>query len=300
MWTDADDTQSRESLDEAVRLGCTFFDTAWSYGRGHSERLLGELVRRHPARRLHTASKIPPRNLVWPARAGTSLDYAFPPEHIREYTERTIENLALPRVDLMQFHVWDDAWARDDRWRRAMDDLRREGLIGGVGISVNTWEPANVLETLRTGAVDAVQVVYNIFEQSPEDELFPLCREMNIAVIARVPFDEGSLGGAITRDSRWSEGDFRNSYFAPRNLERTLERVDAIRAELPEGATLPEIALRFVLSNPVVSTVIPGMRRQRHVRANIAASDAGPLPPALLERLRAHRWDRSLAEWGVG
>ena len=297
QWSDADEVECRASLEESVRLGFNFFDTAWAYGRGYSERLLGDVVRAHPSTRLYTASKIPPKNLTWPSRRGMTLDEVFPPDHIREYTERTLENLGLPRVDLMQFHVWEDAWARDPRWQKAMYDLKREGLIGAVGVSVNRWEPGNVLDTLRTGLVDAVQVIYNIFDQSPEDELFPLCRELEIGVIARVPLDEGSLTGTLTKETTFPEGDFRHTYFGPKNLGPTVDRVEKLKADVPEGMTLPEMALRFILSNPDVDTVIPGMRRLAHVRANAATSDAGPLDPALIERLRAHRWDRKPSEW---
>jgi len=296
-WSGADDDRSRESLAESIRLGCNFFDTAWGYGEGHSERLLGEAVRAHPDRRLYTASKIPPKNRQWPSRRGMTLDEVFPPDHIREYAERTLENLALPRVDLLQFHVWEDAWARDARWQRAMEDLKREGLVGGVGVSVNRWEPANVLETLRTGLVDAVQVIYNVFDQAPEDALFPLCEELDVAVIARVPFDEGSLTGTLTRESRWPEGDWRNLYFVPENLGPTVERVEALRPLVPAGMTMPELALRFILGDPRVSTVIPGMRRVEHVRANLGAGDGTGLTPELRERLRAHRWDREPTSW---
>lgn len=297
QWSGSDDERSREALREAARLGCNFFDTAWAYGKGHSERLLGELVRATPERRLYTASKIPPKNAQWPARAGTPLEEVFPPEHIRDYARRTLENLGLERVDLLQFHVWDDAWADDERWQRAMDDLRREGAIGGVGVSVNRWEPTNVVRTLRTGLVDAVQVIYNVFDQAPEDELFPLCEELDVAVIARVPFDEGSLTGALTRESRWPEGDFRRVYFGPENLGPTVERVEALRPLVPEGMTMPEMALRFILGDPRVATVIPGMRSVAHVRANLAAGDGRALPPALRDRLREHRWDRVPTAW---
>jgi aryl-alcohol dehydrogenase-like predicted oxidoreductase len=280
-----------------VRLGCNFFDTAWAYAAGRSERLLGELVRRHAGRRLYTASKIPPKNQEWPSRRGVPLDEVFPPDHIREYAEKTLENLALPRVDLLQFHVWEDAWARDERWQRAMDDLKREGLVGGVGVSVNRWEPWNVLETLRTGLVDAVQVIYNVFDQAPEDELFPLCQELDVAVIARVPFDEGSLTGTLTKDSRWPEGDWRNLYFVPENLHATVDRVEALRPLVPAGMPMAELALRFVLSDPRVATVIPGMSSARHVAANIGASDGRALPSELRDQLRSHRWDREPTEW---
>ncbi|HKO17063.1 MAG TPA: aldo/keto reductase [Gemmatimonadaceae bacterium] len=302
-WTGSDDDETRASLREAVRLGCTFFDTAWGYGRGHSERLLGELLRETAAADLpgsgplYTASKIPPKNLTWPSRRGFTLDDCFPPDHIREYAEKTLENLGTDRVDLLQFHVWEDAWARDERWQATMTDLKREGLIGGIGVSVNRWEPWNVLETLRTGVVDAVQVIYNIFDQAPEDELFPLCRELDIAVIARVPFDEGTLTGALTKESTWPEGDWRRLYFVPENLGPSVDRAEALKELVPPGMILPELALRFILSEATVSTVIPGMRRLSHVRANLAASDAGPLPTPLLDALRAHRWDREPTAW---
>jgi aryl-alcohol dehydrogenase-like predicted oxidoreductase len=298
-WTGSDDTESQAALEEAVRLGCNFFDTAWAYGEGHSEKLLGALVRAHPETRLYLASKIPPKNRIWPSRRGFTLDEVFPPDYIREYTEKSLENLGLERLDLMQFHVWEDAWARDDRWQRAMDDLKREGLITGVGISINRWEPANALQTVRAGLIDAVQVIYNIFDQAPEDELFPLCREKNVAVIARVPFDEGSLTGTLTKETRWPEGDWRNLYFCKENLDSTVDHVEALRPIIPGGMTMPEVALRFILEEPAVSTVIPGMRKLPHVRANIGTSDGAGLPEGLHDALRAHRWDRTPTSWSM-
>ena len=296
-WTGSNDEESRAALDEAVRSGINFFDTAWGYGKGHSEALLGELVRAHPDKRLYSATKIPPRNLIWPSRRGFTLDETFPPEHIREYTSRSLDNLGLSRVDLMQFHVWEDTWARDERWQRTMDDLKREGLIGGVGVSINRWEPWNALDTLRTGQVDAVQVIYNIFDQAPEDELFPLCAELDIAVIARVPFDEGTLTGTLTRDTRWPQGDWRNTYFVPANLNASVDHAEALRPVVPSDMTMPELSLRFILSNDQVSTIIPGMRRLRHVQSNAAVSDGAPLSPSLLGELKQHRWDRTPTEW---
>lgn len=296
-WAESIDEESVQSLNEAVRLGCNFFDTAWAYGEGHSERLLGQALRDRPDTWLYVATKIPPKNLKWPSQRGYKLEEVFPPDHIREYTLRSLENLGIQRIDLMQFHVWEDAWAHDERWQRAVEELKREGLIAGIGISINRWEPWNALETLRTGQIDSVQVIYNIFDQAPEDELFPLCQELNIAVIARVPFDEGSLTGTLTKDTTWPEGDWRNTYFVPENLHASVDRADALKPVVPEGMTMPEMSLRFILSNPVVSTVIPGMRKLSHVRANLATSDGKGLPPELLERLREHRWDREPTEW---
>ena len=296
-WSGSDDDESRRSLQHAVDLGCTFFDTAWGYGAGHSEGLLGELVRANPGKQLYTASKIPPKNFQWPSRRGDTIENAFPPDHIREYTQKSLANLGLPSVDLMQFHVWEDDWAADEGWQRAVADLKRDGLVKAFGISINRWEPWNAIRTLRTGMIDAVQVIYNIFDQNPEDELFPVCRELHIGVIARAPFDEGSLTGMLTMDTRWPEGDWRNGYFVPENLNASVEHADALKPLVPAGMTMPNMALRFILSNPDVSTVIPGMRKLQHVDANIAASDAGPLPAELLAQLREHRWVRQPTEW---
>ena len=198
----------------------------------------------------------------------------------------------MPTVDLQQFHVWSDAWADDPSWQRAVSALKEEKLVRAIGVSINRWQPTNVLKTLATGLVDAVQVVYNIFDQAPEDVLFPECQRRGIAVIARVPFDEGSLTGTLRADSRWPEGDFRNIYFQPENLRNTIERVDRLLPDLPQDMSLPETALRFILENPTVSTVIPGMRKLRHVESNLAVSDGRRLSPDDMARLRRHRWDR--------
>jgi aryl-alcohol dehydrogenase-like predicted oxidoreductase len=296
-WSGSNDAESLASLQLALDLGCNFFDTALAYGEGRSERLLGELVRTNPGRRIYTATKVPPKNREWPSRREFPLDDVFPPDHIRVCVERSLEHLGLPGVDLLQFHVWEDGWADDQRWQRAVADLRRQGLIRAIGISINRWEPWNALRTLRTGLVDAVQVVYNIFDQAPEDELFPLCRELDIAVIARVPFDEGTLTGTLTRETRWPEADWRNLYFRGAKLEASVTHAEALEPLLRDGMTMSELALRFILSNPDVSVVIPGMRKAQHVQSNIATSDAGPLPDELVTALRAHRWDRQLASW---
>ena len=271
QWGPVDDGESQAALAQAVELGCNFFDTV--------------------------ATKIPPKNYRWPPRREDRLDDIFPRGYIRECTERSLENLDRTHIDLMQFHVWEDAWAHDERWQKEVRELTDEGLVTAWGISLNRWEPWNGLETLRLGIIDSVQVIYNIFDQAPEDELFPLCRDLDVAVIARVPLDEGSLVGALTEQSRWPEDDWRHTYFGPENLPPTLTRVDALRPLVPDGMTLAELALRFILANPDVSTVIPGMRHRRHVRSNLAVSDGYPLPSELLDEMRKHRWDREPAEW---
>ncbi len=291
-WTGSDDRTSMSVLQAAVDAGITFFDSASVYGAGHSDQLMGALARTNPSAGLFLASKVAPKNREWPARPGDRVRDAFPPDHVRRSVEGILRQVGLEMLDLVQFHVWQDAWADDPGWQRAVENLKRDGLVRHVGISVNRREPANVLQTLRTGLIDAVQVVYNVFDQAPEDELFPLCRELGVAVIARVPLDEGSLAGTLTLDSRWPDGDWRNSYFGPASLAETIPRVEALRPLIPEGETMAQLALRFILANPDVTTVIPGTRSPAHLAANVAAADAGPLPPDLVTALRAHRWDR--------
>jgi aryl-alcohol dehydrogenase-like predicted oxidoreductase len=230
--------------------------------------------------------------MKWPARSEYAASDAYPADHILEYTKKSLENLDTDVIDLQQFHVWSDAWADDDGWKRGVRAVKEEGLVRAFGISVNRWQPTNVIRALESGLIDSVQVVYNVFDQNPEDELFPECRRRNIAVIARVPFDEGSLTDTLTADTTWPAGDFRNIYFQPENLRNTLDRVARLRPVVPAGMTMPELALRHILQEPTVSTVIPGMRKMRHVDANLQASDGTELPAPLMAELKRHRWDR--------
>ena len=296
-WTGSDDERSLAALQRAIDLGCNFFDTAWGYGEGHSEGLLGQIIRDNPGKKLYTATRIPPKNFIWPSRREFSLDDCFPPDHIEKYVYSSLKNAGLEKFDLMQFHVWEDHFVEDDRWARKMDDLRSQGLIGAVGISINRWEPWNGVKTVRSGLIDAVQVIYNIFDQNPEDELFPACEEMDVAIIARVPFDEGTLTGNLTLESSWPEGDWRNTYFVPENLKSSVEHAEVLKPLVPDDISMPEMALRFILNEERVSTIIPGMRKLKHVDANIGTSDAGPLPEELHARLRAHRWERTPTKW---
>jgi aryl-alcohol dehydrogenase-like predicted oxidoreductase len=296
-WTGSDDDESIQSLQRSVELGCNFFDTAFAYGDGHSERLLGQLIEQNPSVKLYSATKIPPKNRKWPSRRGALLDDVFPADYIHEMVDTSLRNLGTESLDLMQFHVWEDDWAKDERWIRACEDIKRAGKVHAWGVSVNRWEPDNCLETLKTGMIDAVQVIYNIFDQNPEDHLFPLADELKVAIIARVPFDEGTLTGTMTKETRFAEGDWRNTYFVPENLNASVDRAEALRPLIPTGMTMPEMALRFILAHPTVSTIIPGMRKLRHVEANIAASDGKTLSAALLGQLKAHRWDRTPTRW---
>jgi len=292
-----DDRQSAASLQQAADAGCNFFDSAWAYGSGKSDQLLGQLIRDDLGKRLYAASKIPPKNFRWPALPSYKYADVFSPDHVFRFANLIRKNLGADTIDLLQFHVWDDSWTDDPDFRKTVEQLKRDNAIRAFGLSLNRWEPWNGIKVIRTGLVDAVQVIYNIFDQAPEDELFPLCREMNIGTIARVPLDEGSLGGKMTTETRFPEGDWRGRYFSPENLAPTIERVERLKHILPESMTLPELAIRFVLSNPTVSTTIVGMRKPEHVAADVSYSDKGPLPADLIAQLRHHRWDRRPAEW---
>jgi len=296
-WKDSDDQQSMASLQQSVDLGCNFFDTAWAYREGHSDGLLGEILRGNRGKRLYAASKIPPKNRRWPASPKDPYAETFPMDHVLRHADLIREKLRVDCIDVLQFHVWDDHWADEPDFRATVERLKGDGIIRAFGLSLNRWEPENGLRAIRTGLVDTVQVIYNLFDQSPEDELFPLCRELNVGVIARVPLDEGSLGGKLTPETKFPSGDWRAHYFGAENLAATLPRVDRLKSILPPGVSLPELALRFILAEPVVSTTIIGMRKPGHVRDNVAASDAEPLSPALLQELRKHRWDRRPAPW---
>jgi aryl-alcohol dehydrogenase-like predicted oxidoreductase len=286
-----------EALQLSLDLGCNFYDTAWAYGDGHSERLLGQLIRNNPEKEIITATKVPPKNGKWPADPKDKLEDVFPGEHIIEYTKRSLDNLGIERIDVQQLHVWEDSWADNLIWSDAAQQLKEEGLIRLFGLSLNRWEPWNGLKAIRSGLVDSIQVIYNIFDQAPEDELFPLCQELEVGVLARVPLDEGGLGGKLRMDTRFPEDDWRSVYFGSVNLGPTVERAEALEQVLPDGMSLPELAMRFSISHPAVSTSIPGMRRGEHVEANIAVSDGQPLPGDLVAKLRAHRWDRKVAPW---
>lgn len=296
-WTGSEDQESLDSLQRAIDLGCNFFDTAWAYGDGHSEQLLGKILRGNSGKTLYTATKVPPKNRQWPARTESSLEDCYPPEYVEEYVNKSLENLGLPTLDLMQLHTWQDHWLDDKRFRSIVEKLLTSGKVRAFGISQNRWEPSNGVRAVREGIVDVVQIIYNIFDQNPEDELFPACRENDVAVIARVPFDEGTLTGTLTVDSTWPKGDWRNIYFVPENLKPSVARADALKPLLRDGMTMPEMALRFILDNKDVSTIIPGMRKLRHVESNLAASGKGPLTAQLHAELRKHRWDRKPTNW---
>jgi aryl-alcohol dehydrogenase-like predicted oxidoreductase len=293
QWMGAEDDESLRALGRAIDLGLTFIDTALGYGDGHSERLVGQTVRERDET-VHVATKIPPKNGIWPAPSGLHPNETFPADHVRECTETSLKNLGLETIDVQQFHVWQDEWLGEGDWQEAVEDLKREGKIRHFGVSINDHQPANAVKLIETGLVDTVQVIYNVFDQSPEDELLPACQEHGVGVIVRVPFDEGALTGAITPETEFDEGDFRNHYFRDDRKREVQERVLAIVSELGvTGDEIAEISLRYILSHPAVSTVIPGMRSVRNVERNMRVGDGRGLPEDQVRLLKNHRWVRN-------
>jgi aryl-alcohol dehydrogenase-like predicted oxidoreductase len=292
-WLGAKDEESLKALNRAVDLGLNFIDTALAYGEGHSERLVGKIVADRDEE-IYVATKVPPKNLQWPAPSGLHPDDVFPGDYVRQCTEESLKNLGVEALDVQQFHVWQDEWLGDGDWQEAVEDLKREGKIRSFGVSINDHQPANALKLIETGVVDTVQVIYNVFEQSPEDELFPACQEHNVGVIVRVPFDEGALTGNITPETEFDEGDFRNHYFRDDRKQEVQERVRAIISEMGVGEDeIAEVALRYILSHPAVSTVIPGMRSVRNVERNMRVGDGQGLPEDQVRLLKNHRWVRN-------
>jgi aryl-alcohol dehydrogenase-like predicted oxidoreductase len=292
MWLGAQDDESLAALNRAADLGVNFIDTALAYGDGHSEQLVGRVAREREER-IVVATKIPPKNKRWPAPDGIDPDEAFPADYVRECTETSLRNLGVDTIDVQQFHVWSDEWVGRGSWLDGIEALKSEGKIRAFGVSINDHQPANAIKLIESGAVDTVQVIYNVFDQAPEDELLPACRQHDIGVIARVPFDEGSLTGRIGPDTEFPEGDFRNRYFAGDRKQQVADRVQGILDDLGiDREQLPEVALRYVLSHPAVSTVIPGMRTVRNVERNAATGDGRGLPPEQAEALKRHRWIR--------
>jgi aryl-alcohol dehydrogenase-like predicted oxidoreductase len=293
QWIGADDDESVRALERAIDRGLNFIDTALAYGPDHSERLVGEVVRGR-SETVHVATKVPPKNLVWPAAPGVGVEEVFPARHVRRCAERSLGNLGLDTIDLLQLHVWQDDWLGTGEWLQTIDELKAEGKIRFFGISVNDHQPQSAVRAVREGVVDTVQVIYNVFDQSPEDELLPACAEHGVGVLARVPFDEGGLTGRIGPDTTFPDGDFRNLYFKDDRKREVADRAQAVVDDLGRPLEdLPEVALRYVLSSDAVSTVIPGMRSLRNVDRNVAVADGAGLPADQVERLKAHRWVRN-------
>ena len=291
-WGERDDKAALAALERALELGLTFIDTALGYGEGHSEQLVGQAVRAS-GKEVVVATKVPPKNRVWPAQKGSTLSETFPKDYVLECTDKSLENLGMERVDVLQFHVWDDAWTEQDEWRETVQELKSSGRVRAFGLSINDHEPDNALAALETGLVDSVQVIYNIFDQSPQERLLPVCERLGVGVIVRVALDEGGLTGAITPETEFEEGDWRASYFKGDRKRQVYERTQALGFLTEDGSSLAEAALRFVLSHPAVSTVIPGMRSPGRVEQNVRVSDGNYLSVKTLDELKAHAWPRN-------
>ena len=292
-WQVDSDDESIRALRRAIELGLNFIDTALAYGAGHSEKLVGRVVK-DAGKRIYVATKVPPKNQVWPAAPGSNIQDVFPYDYIVESTNESLRNLGLETIDLQQLHVWDPGWLERDEWKRAFEDLRKAGKIRYSGISINDHQPDTALDIVASGLIDTVQVIYNIFDQSPEQNLFPAAQKHNVGVLARVPLDEGALTDTITRQSTFGD-PFRAFYFRgdrPREVEQHVTALKADLKDVVEG-TLPEIALRFCISHPAVSTVIPGMRRIRSVESNCHVSDLGPLPENVIQVTKQHAWNKN-------
>ena len=291
MWAGSQDFQSLRALHRAADQGVNFIDTALAYGNGHSERLVGTFLKERKER-IYVATKIPPLNLRWPGQG--TLQEVFPVDHILKCARTSLQNLKVERIDLLQLHVWNPSWLNQDEWYAVLSRLKEEGKIAYFGVSVNDHRPNSALELVDCGKVDLVQVIYNIFDQSPEAKLFPLCLKKGVGVIARVPLDEGALTGSITSETRFPRRDWRNFYFRGDRKHQVFERVEKLRPFLDgEAETLSSLALKFCLHHKAVSTVIPGMRSVDHVDVNVAVSDQLPLSAQMVRRLRAHRWERN-------
>ena len=290
QWLGGNDDESMRALRRAMELGFNFIDTALAHGDGHSEKLVGKIIR-DATHRMYVATKVPPKNRLWPARPGIGIENVFPYDYILHSTETSLRNLKVDTIDLQQLHVWNPDWLYREEWRRAFEELKTAGKVRAVGVSINDHQPDSALELIRTGFVDAVQVIYNIFDQTPQQNLLPLAKAKNVGVLARVPFDEGSLTGSITEDTVFNPKEFRAFYFRGDRKKQVVEHVAALQKDLTaQNGTLAEIALRFTISDPAVSTVIPGMRTVRNVERNAAVSDKGPLDAATLQLLKRHAW----------
>ena len=298
MWLGAEEALAREALREAVDQGITFFDTALAYGTGHSERLIGQVLRDEiRAGRARVATKVPPLNNEWPGKGSKPLGAVFPARHLAASTNQSLENLRVEALSLQQLHVWHDAWLDDPEWAvsyNQMVRLKEQGKVLHWGISINDHAPETALRVLEDPLFETAQVIYNIYDRSPETALFELARTRPLGIIVRVPFDEGALTGQIRSTTVFPPGDWREEYFSGDRRGEAERRGKALAGLLDEEVeTLPELALRFCLSSAEVSTVIPGMRRPAHVRQNAAASAKGPLPQLLLSKLEAHAWTKN-------
>ncbi|MFA6227440.1 MAG: aldo/keto reductase [Candidatus Paceibacterota bacterium] len=302
FWVGANPEESLKSLYRFIELGGNFIDTAWIYGYSEefpdkhpSEELLGKFLRESGKRdQVIIATKIPPKNMKWPAQKGAPISEVFPNDHIEKCVDDSLKSLGVKTLDLVQFHVWQDDFAKEEGWKNTIKKLTKEGKVKHWGISVNDYEPSNCLKTLDTGLISSVQFIFNIFHQKPTEELFAYAKKHNIGLIARVPLDEGGLAGNFTKDTVFEKGDLRHGYFSWQRLRDLIKRTDSLKEIMgDEAKTLAELSLRYILSFDQVSSVIPGMRKVKNVEANMSVSDGRKLSKSLMKELKKHSWERN-------
>jgi aryl-alcohol dehydrogenase-like predicted oxidoreductase len=299
-WGPRDDRESVAALHEAFELGCNFVDTAQGYGNGHSERVIARALREWSGTgRIHVATKIPPLPGEWPPGPYDRLEERFTEDYLRERLERSLRDLGTDCIDLLQIHTWTRAWNRDPMVWELLRTFRAEGKVRAIGVSTPEHDQHSVLELVRNGWVDSVQLIYNIFDQEAQAELLPVAREHQVAVIVRVAFDESALTGKLEVSSRFGEDDVRSRYFAGDRLARTVQRVEKVRETAAgEEPDLVTTALKFALKPDAVSTVIPGIRSVAQARMNLAVSDLPAMSNELERKLRSFNWRRGV--WYAG
>jgi aryl-alcohol dehydrogenase-like predicted oxidoreductase len=299
-WGAQSDDESLASLHRAHDHGCTYIDTAAGYGNGRSERLIGQVLRERAAAkpdapRVTVATKTPATGPgAWPPSPHCRHEDRYPESYLRSNVAERLQNLGTDKIDILQLHTWTRAWNRDPVPFKILRKMQSEGLIGLVGVSTPEHDQNSVIDLMRGGWVDSVQVIYNLFEQEPAAELLEVAKECGVGVIVRVAFDEGVLTGKFNAETKFAEGDFRAGYFAGDRLTRSVARAEKIRADLEgSGFTMAQAALKFVLAHPAVSTVIPGIRTVNQAELNCAVSELPDLSPELLVKLRRHNWRRA-------
>src|SRR5258708_3113047 len=301
-WVGADLEESLKSLARFVELGGNFIDTAWIYGfddakpdEHPSEQLIGKFLKQSGKRgRLILATKVPPKNMNWPALKGVSVSEVFPNDWIEKCVDDSLKSLGIDSLDLVQFHVWQDDFVDEDGWKETIQKIMKSGKVKNWGISVNDYQPTNCVRALDTGLISTIQFIFNLFHQKPTEKLFPYAKKRNIGLIARVPLDEGGLSGNFTENTTFEEGDFRSKFFTKERLKELVKRTDGLKKLLDgEAKTLSELGLRYILSFDEVSTAIPGMRKMSHVESNTSLSDGQKLSAQLMEQLKNNSWERN-------
>ncbi len=293
-WGTQDDGESIKALHRAAELGANFIDTAQVYGEGKSEAIIARF-RKEWKGDLIVATKTPPEAGSWPPSPYDPPEIAFSPAYLRANVEKRLRSLQTDCIDILQLHCWSRAWNKDPRPFETLRQLKQEGKIRLIGVSTPEHDQNCVVDLIRNGWVDSVQVIYNLFEQDPAAEILPAAQEHGVGIIVRMAFDEGALTGKFTRETVFPKGDFRADYFRGDRLGRVVDRVEKIRADVAgSGYTLPQAALKFAMSHPGVSTVIAGIRNVAQAEMNLAVSELPELPPELLKELRTHFWRRSI------